>query len=130
MDEVVICFEDQLEVKSWIFNMGEKVKNFVFGMKNLLNILSKCNDQELEFGLGILILYIMFDMENLEVLMFNFLELIIIGDDSDLVDKDDLNDEYVVEIWECFICYQLCFNKCKDIDIIIYIVICVSFDWC
>jgi phosphatidylserine decarboxylase len=129
MDEAVICLEDQLEAKSRTPNMGEKVKNLVPGMKNLLNIPSKRNDQESESGSGTSTPHIMLDTENSEAPTLNPSEPTTTGDDSDSADKDDSNDEHVVEIRECPICHQPRLNKRKDTDIITHIATCASSDW-
>lgn len=125
MDEAVICLEDQLEAKSKTPNIGDKVKNLVPGMKNLLNVPNKRNEADSEPGSGTTTPHIVVDGDGSEIPVSEATT----GDDSDSADKDDSNDEHVVEIRECPICHQPRLNKRKDTDIITHIATCASSDW-
>lgn len=129
MDEAVICLEDQLEAKSRSPQLGEKVKNLVPGMKNLLNVSGKSNDQGSEPASGTSTPQVVVDSEQTEIPPQNTSDSGTGGEESDSADKDDSNDEHVVEIRECPICHQPRLNKRKDSDIITHIATCASSDW-
>ncbi|KAJ3501083.1 hypothetical protein NM208_g17011 [Fusarium decemcellulare] len=133
MDEVVICLEDQLEGKRRSSGtVGDKLKNLVPEMKNLLNVPGHGNNNggsesssvlELEPASGT---QTPSSATNVPTLRTPADEE---GDPLDKSDSDDRSDEHVVEIRECPICHQPRLNKRKDADIITHIATCASQDW-
>ncbi|KAJ6784741.1 hypothetical protein PWT90_08791 [Aphanocladium album] len=105
-DEVVICLEDQLEAKSKPRSLGDKVKEVTTEIKHL-TVDGKPDQSSPASGSSTP------------------------SDEGghEYVEKDDSNDEHVVEIRECPICHQPRLNKRKDADIITHIATCASQDW-
>lgn len=123
MDEAVICLEDQLEAKSKP-TFQEKVKNLVPDMKNLhLPGQESSNDTSGASTPG---------GTTSEPAAISVPEIRTPGEESDILDRDDMNndsDEHVVEIKECPICHQPRLNKRSDTDIITHVATCASQDW-
>lgn len=105
-DEAVICLEDQLEAKSKPHGLGDKVKQVAADMKNLA-VDGKTEQSGPTSGSSTP------------------------SDEGgqEYIEKDESNDEHVVEVRECPICHQPRLNKRKDADIITHIATCASQDW-
>lgn len=121
-DEAVICLEDQLQMKSKEnTSTTDKVREVLqqrLGRSAASSSLSLAATQAgSETTLN--------DSDTVE-------QLETPGEESELVQPDDLNDkdeEHVVEIKECPICHQPRLNRRSDTDIITHIATCASQDW-
>ncbi|KAI0536127.1 phosphatidylserine decarboxylase-domain-containing protein [Xylaria digitata] len=139
MDEAVICLEDQLQAKSSLGTLGEKVKNILpdaSKAKNLLSVPDHGNGQaspseDGSFSLGTEESSGSGTPTGASTIIVPDLDKA--GEEGDALDKDDLNvdrsEEHVVEIRECPICHQPRLNKRKDADIVTHIATCASQDW-
>ncbi|CAK7564892.1 MAG: phosphatidylserine decarboxylase [Sporothrix epigloea] len=135
-DEVVICLENQLDVKPKSTKLSLYTDKIKTALDNLTEgaptassvcapvvlpqspIISEADTPASTLVSG---------GENPEFPAF------VASEDSELLSRDDLNDrggeEHVVEIRECPICHQPRLNKRKDSDIITHIATCASQDW-
>ncbi|KAH7326307.1 phosphatidylserine decarboxylase-domain-containing protein [Stachybotrys elegans] len=134
MDEVVICLEDLLDVKSrQPATAGEKLKSMVSDMKGFsLNPNSSETSGASSADVSGISTPVITTGDG-QTAATAVPEIISPSEDDDLVDGDGLNttptEEHVVEIRECPICHQPRLNKRKDADIITHIATCASQDW-
>ncbi|KAI0813429.1 phosphatidylserine decarboxylase-domain-containing protein [Xylaria sp. FL0064] len=139
MDEAVICLEDQLQAKSAMSSLGDKVKSMLPDTekaKKLLNIPGHGNDHATPSEESSSTLDTEESSGNATPVNTSTIavpDLDKAGEEGDVLDKDDLNvdrgEEHVVEIRECPICHQPRLNKRKDADIVTHIATCASQDW-
>lgn len=142
MDEAVICLEDQLDAKSRLAPVTDKLKSMLPDtdkVKNALNLTSRSSSvysnvtptEEGAFTLSAEDSNIQGAQSGTSTIVVP--ELSTPGEEGEALDKDDLNidrgEEHVVEIRECPICHQPRLNKRKDADIITHIATCASQDW-